>query len=885
QPTTPHTTNPTHTPHPHHPAYLIHTSGSTGQPKGVTVTHSGVEAMVRTQVERLGLGPGSRVLQMASVSFDAAFWEFCMALLTGGCLELATPEELAPGPPLARLLAERGVTHLTLPPAALAVMPADGVPRDVTLVLAGEACTPALVRQWAADRRVVNAYGPTETTVCATISAFQQADGPQSPVRTVPIGVPVDNARVYVLDSGLRMVPPGVTGELYVAGDGLARGYHNQPALTATRFIADPFTTTGQRMYRTGDLVRWNHHNELEYLTRTDDQIKLRGFRIEPGEIEAALTNLPGISAARVILREDQPGNRRLVAYTVAGKSRREATAADVRSELAAVLPAHMVPSVCVALDALPLTPNGKVDRRALPAPDPSAGRPAGRAPRTEREKILCEVFADVLGVTDVHIDDDFFGLGGHSLLAVKLAQRIEERLGVRLSIRDVFAAPTVDGVQRLLDPPGATAGGAADRDTGRPDPDPRDDVRLASDISRPSAPGRHKARPDGQRPLLTGGSGFLGAFLLRDLLESADGPVDCLVRCADATDGAHRLRANLERYGLWQQRYAPLIHALPGDLSAPGLGLSARDRTALARRVGAVYHNGARVNFAAPYGELRDANVGGTEELLRLVAESGSSGMHYISTTGVYAPGHASSGGHRITESTPLGSVLELPDGYAQSKWVAERIVELARHRGVPVTVYRPARISGDSQTGACQERDLLWQFIKGCLQARAVPEGPEETTGWVPVDYVSAAVVAIAGRGADREATAGSGSAGGVYHLTSPQAPTLSQVFGAAGSLGYVVEPVSADEWTRRVAGQPDNAAQLFLGGEAGRQPDEAGGGMRRAARSFDSVATDRAATEAGVRRHELTDATVRTYLTYFIGSGFLPAPDEVRGGGIGR
>ncbi|MEV6796716.1 amino acid adenylation domain-containing protein, partial [Streptomyces sp. NPDC051320] len=211
-------------PCPSQPAYVIYTSGSTGRPKGVVVTHRGVGAMVRTQAQRLKLTPESRVLQMASISFDAAFWEICMGLLTGARLEIADRSDLLPGPALAHLLEERRITHLTLPPAALAVMPDDGIPHGITLVLAGEACTPALVRQWAAHRRLVNAYGPTETTVCATISAFQHPDGPQAPVRTVPIGTPVAEARVYVLDAGLKLVPPGVVGELYVAGDGLARG-------------------------------------------------------------------------------------------------------------------------------------------------------------------------------------------------------------------------------------------------------------------------------------------------------------------------------------------------------------------------------------------------------------------------------------------------------------------------------------------------------------------------------------------------------------------------------------------------------------------------------------------------------------------------------------
>ncbi|MEW1654275.1 amino acid adenylation domain-containing protein [Streptomyces sp. NPDC093707] len=864
-----HTADPRTGPLPTHPAYVIYTSGSTGRPKGVVVTHQGVGAMVRTQTERLGLTSASRVLQMASISFDAAFWDLCMGLLTGACLEIADPAQLVPGPPLAGLLAERGITHLTLPPAALVVMPQnEGIPAGTTLVLAGEACPPALVARWADGRRLANAYGPTETTVCATMSDFQPPTAPQGPTHRVPIGVPVHHAQAYVLDDALELVPPGVIGELYVAGDGLARGYLHQPGLTAARFVPDPFSRTGGRMYRTGDLVRWNDRGELEYLSRADDQVKLRGFRIELGEIEAALTAVPGITAACALVREDRPGDRRLVAYAVPADGQRETATARMRQALRAQLPEHMVPSAFVVLDALPLTPNGKTDRRGLPAPGPATGTGTGRAPDTEQEKLLCAVFAEVLGVPGMGLDDDFFEAGGHSLLAVKLAQRIEDRLGVRLSMRALFTAPTPDGVRRLLDEPD---GGAADA----PGPDPRQDVRLAPDITR--ALGPTPGEPAGtRRPLLTGASGFLGAFLLRDLLESTGASVDCLVRARDTAEGAHRLRSGLERYGLWKDHYSDLIHPLPGDLAAPGLGLSDREHKALRKRVGAVYHNGARVNFAAPYTELRAANVRGTEELLRIAAASESGGMHHISTTGVYAPHTAD--GRPLTEASATGPVHELPDGYAQSKWVAEELVRIAQRRGIPVTVYRPARISGATHTGACQDRDLLWQYIKGCLQAQAFPEGADESTDWIPVDYVSAAIVTLAGNQhppanqADQEPT--------TFHLTHPEPPMLSQVFRAAATLGHTVRPVPLDHWHKLVADQPDNAAQLFLGGPGGQgTAGEAEGGPRRTRRTFDSSRTHRTAAATGVHLPPLTDETVRAYLTYFTGTGFLPAPAQDR------
>ncbi|MEV7676575.1 amino acid adenylation domain-containing protein [Streptomyces sp. NPDC088752] len=842
-----------------HPAYVIYTSGSTGRPKGVVVTHRGVGAMAATQRERLRLTPDSRVLHLASVSFDAAFWELCMALLSGACLEIDAREALLPGPALAARVRDHGVTHLTLPPAALAVMPPDSLPAGTTIVLAGEACPPALARTWARGRHLVNAYGPTETTVCATMSGFQHADGPLAPDRTVSIGAPVDGTRVRVLDDRLAPVPPGVVGELYVSGEGLARGYHDRPGLTASRFVADPFDRTGGRMYRTGDLARWNHQGQLEYVGRVDDQVKLRGFRIELGEVEAALTALPGVAAACAVVREDRPGDRRLVAYTVPAEGAAALDTAEVRARLADALPDHMVPSAHVVLGALPVTPNGKTDRKALPAPgEPTAG---GRAPRTDRERALCEVFAETLGLPRIGVTDDFFDHGGHSLLAVTLAQRIEERCGRRPSLRALFAAPTVEGVARLLDD---TEDAAAPRPV-----DWAAEVRLPEDVTgagrtpAPADPGRRRPSRPSPRPFLTGASGFLGAFLLRDLIETTGGPVDCLVRADGEEDGAHRLRENLRRYGLWRDRYRDLIHPVPGDLAAPGLGLSPEARTALVRRLGPVLHNGARVNFAAGYRDLRAANVAGTGELLRLLADSGSPGMHYVSTTSVHAP---SPGPVTVTETTPTGPPEDLPDGYAQSKWVAEGLIGLARERGLPVTVHRPGRISGDTATGACQDRDLLWQLIKGCLQAKAVPGLPHGSTGWVPVDYVSAAVVALASAGRDGTET---------FQLTHPDAPDLERVFAAAEKLGYELRRVSPEEWRARVAARPDNAAQLFLG-EDGNGGGGAGGAVDADGRRFDSRRTAGAAAELGVRPPALTEEVLVRYLAYFRGTGFLPAPE---------
>ncbi|MFD7662363.1 amino acid adenylation domain-containing protein [Streptomyces sp. NPDC059788] len=432
-------------------AYVIYTSGSTGRPKGVVVEHAGVAALAADHIRRFGLGARSRVLQFASPSFDAATAELSMALLSGGTLVLATPESRGPGEPLADLVTRYGVNLAVLPPVVLAAFPEDiALPDGLTLITAGEALPPEVAARWSAGRALYNCYGPTESTVCATASDPLTGDGKP------PIGRPLSNTRTYVLDGRLNPVPPGVTGELYLAGAQLARGYLGRPGLTAGRFVADPFGPAGARMYRTGDLARWTADGSLEYAGRVDHQIKLRGFRIELGEIESALAAHPGVAQAVADVREDRPGDRRLAAYLVPEDA--PVPAAALREHLSGLLPDYMVPGAFVTLDALPLTPNGKVDRKALPALDTTEAAVHGRAPRTAHETLLCQVFAEVLNLPEVGAEADFFELGGDSIRSVQIVGRAR-KAGLDLALPDIFRHKTVEALAAALERADRAAG------------------------------------------------------------------------------------------------------------------------------------------------------------------------------------------------------------------------------------------------------------------------------------------------------------------------------------------------------------------------------------------------------------------------------------------
>ncbi|MFJ9318665.1 non-ribosomal peptide synthetase [Streptomyces globisporus] len=432
---------------PAHLMYVIYTSGSTGVPKGVAVTHSGVADLVSTQARVFGVRPGERVLQWASFSFDAWFWDFTLALLNGGALVMAEQHDLMPGESLRGTMLKHRVDHAVMPPVALGITDSEGLLIGGTITSTGDVCTRSLAAEWSKGRRLYNGYGPTEVTVGASIGG--PIDGIQE---DVSIGTPWDGGTVYVLDGALGDLRDGTDGELYLAGSGMARGYLNRPGLTASRFVADPYGPPGSRMYRSGDRGRRGPDGELFFTGRVDNQVKVRGFRVELGEVEARLESHRAVEIVVAVVSGEDASSQRIVAY-VKPSARHEVTDDQLREHAREALPEHMVPSAVVMLDRFPTLLNGKIDRReleeraarlALDATAPGTTAPADASGEESYEQILCAMVNEILKIGHAAPEDNFFDLGGHSVLAAQLARRVRSELGVAVPMRDMLGAGNI---------------------------------------------------------------------------------------------------------------------------------------------------------------------------------------------------------------------------------------------------------------------------------------------------------------------------------------------------------------------------------------------------------------------------------------------------------
>ncbi|MDA0634427.1 amino acid adenylation domain-containing protein [Nonomuraea sp. MCN248] len=707
-------------PRPGDPAYVIFTSGSTGTPKGVTVSHGAVAEFSRSFVDVHGFGPRHRVLMLPPLTFDASVGDLFPVLTSGGALIIHPEPARLDGAELVRFCAEHGVTAVDAPVALwrrwVADLAATGVPEHwpvEIMMVGGEEVPVEDARAWQRVTRgrcaLFNHYGPTEATVCATVHRVDGTDD-LGDLGRVPIGTPLPHVRARVLDRSGHAVPAGGVGELHLGGAGLADGYAGEPALTAAAFVPDPDGPPGARLYRTGDLARVRPGGSVEFLGRRDRQVKIRGHRIEPAEVEHAVRAHPAVTDCAVVVSGDH-----LVAYAAT-----DLTPAALRAFLRERLPGYLVPSAFVPVAAIPRTAHGKVDQAALP---PLPG-PEGESPATATEAALAAVWRRVIGVPDVRRSDNFFEVGGHSLLAGRVVAEIRRELGADVPLRAILETADLAELAAAVDHGGA-------------EPEHLDLASLAvlpSDLTvrpRPARPARRT-----RAILLTGATGFLGAHLVGELLARTDAEIICLVRASGERQAEERVLGNLRAYGL----DAPpgRVRGLPGDLTAARFGLDRERFAELAGAVDVICHNGGQVNFYESLHRMLPVNVGGTVEALR-AAGLGGARLHFVSTLGVFLG--SAHRGRVVTETTAPDDPAGLETGYDQSKWVADRLTRLARDEGMAVVVHRPARVSGHSETGAGNPDDYFARLLATCVRLNMVPDLPLEED-LAPVDHVAAGI-----------------------------------------------------------------------------------------------------------------------------------------------
>ncbi|MEW2294712.1 amino acid adenylation domain-containing protein [Streptomyces sp. NPDC006743] len=801
------------------PAYVIYTSGSTGRPKGVLVTHRNVLRLFAACGGHLSTGPDDVWTLFHSYAFDFSVWEIWGALLHGGRLVIV-PQWATRAPDVfAELVRDERVTVLSQTPSAFGQVsetllkhPDPAALRYV--VFGGEALDPTALRPWTrvyGDRRpeLINMYGITETTVHVTARPVREKDltGTAS-----PIGPPLADLSLYLLDDSLRPVGTGVPGEIFVGGDGVSLGYVANPGLTAARMLPDPFAgRPGARMYRSGDLAVRRGDGELVYLGRADDQVKIRGHRIEPGEVRAALDALDAVARAAVVVERDRVGAAALAAYVVPAEGNAGVSGTAIRRTLLRSLPEWMVPASVTVLDELPLTRNGKLDRRALADRKEHAepAGPRGEAPRSDTARQLAGIWQELLGVPAVGGEDSFFELGGHSLMVMHLVARIRTAFGVDMPVETLFRRPQLQPLADEVDAARAAVQRAAAPEPGQDAAAELVDVR-ADLAARTAGIPRPGARPDADRDtvLLTGATGFVGRFVLAELL-AAGARVICLLRGGSAR--REQLVAGMTDLGLWQAEHAARLELVDGDIAAPGLGLAGADRDRLAERAGRIIHTAAWVNHVYPYEQLAAANTHCMAGLLELAARGRRSALTLVSTSSV-----ADSAAYPPGSTVPPGPLKALPsaaNGYVRSKAMAEQYLHLAAELDVPAAVIRIPSVFGDQRRYQINPADAVWSWCRAMIETSGYPESfaqpGNELFQALPADAVARAVLL-----ADRDHT---GPGTRYLDAVPAAAGTTRDLLAALRAAGHELSPCPDHAWYTAV-GDLD-PGRVWVAGIAGQ------------------------------------------------------------------
>ncbi|OTA08011.1 NRPS protein [Trichoderma parareesei] len=867
-------------------AFVSYSSGTTGKPKGIANPHRAPVLSYDLRFRTSDLHPGDRVA--CNVFF---VWEMLRPLIRGATT-VAVPDSISYDPiGLVDFLAERRITDTLMTPTLLTTVLSrhpklgEELPELRSLWLNGEVVTTDLVRR-ACDAlpntRLLNVYSASETHEIAVgdIKTFVDYEA-----RVCPVGPPVDPEHIYILDEAGNRLEPGVSGELFVGGDLLAREYLNLPETTAAAFQMDPFVKNkeGARMYRTGDMARMLPSGLLEITGRVGGMIKTRGYTVQPGAVETTIVKHLAVRDCAVVAHGEGL-QKQLVAYIVPDVDNVQGRTIVVidesghspvaRRALSAHLAHYMIPPLWVELKELPThAVSGKTNLKALPPP-PRPRTPEQVAAKPERNvtikmDTIVKMWSAALNVpvTSITPKHDFFDLGGHSLILADLASRLSKAFGFPVPLGPLAGNPTLEG---HLEAVKAARDGHTEQVQADLPAVLRADAQLPEDIQPHVASPQMKRLSDAETILLTGSTGYLGAFLLKALLEHTSAHILCMVRFTEPTEdcrpaGTARIRKNLIDLGIWSDSMLDRMEIVPGNLARSRLGLSPEAFEELASRVQVIVHAAATVNLVYPYAALRSANVGGTREILRLASRGGAT-VHHISTNGVLPPSR---------EGWPEDAMIDfddvptrLQDGYGQTKWVAEKLVVEASRRGIPARIYRPGTISGHSVTGAANTYDLLNALVIESLQLGQAPDVPDWVVEMTPVDVVTGAIVALADHTDGQQL---------VYHLGDSRPVTSASLFDSLAELGYETGRLPWDEW---VALWNEKRGARGGGGDDPFTVDILRGGMPtvdglQGAIVLRDDATRPTLERYGVRRIDVDSALLETYTRHFFARGWLPHP----------
>jgi amino acid adenylation domain-containing protein/thioester reductase-like protein len=798
-------------------AYMIYTSGTTGNPKGVMQTHANLVRLFAATEDLYRFKNDDVWLLFHSYVFDVSIWEMWGALFYGGKLVIPTEDQTKDPHMLYSLCYHEQVTVFNLTPHAFYQFSDVAIHKEKLplkwIMLAGEALSTKRLKPWTQyyglrQPKLINMYGITETAVLTTYKEIIPENVDEG---SASIGKAFPDTRTYVLDAHLMPVPLGAAGELYLGGAGLAKGYWNKPQLTRERFVRNPFQMAEEdaRLYKTGDVVRWLPDGELEYVGRNDHQVKIRGYRVELGDIANNLLEHPFISEAVVLAIEDPTRGAYLAAYYVVGENRVknnlatfDTSAAQLRQFLEKKLPHYMLPTSYTKLDTIPLTVQGKVDRKKLLSLTNKNFDHSSHyvPPRTRHEIAMVEIWAKVLKLDKniVGIEKDFFALGGHSLLVTNLISQINAKFDVDLQVRDLFIKPTIQGLLSLIDKRRASTD--SQHHKMRIEIDFDAEASLPEDIY-PERTG-YEPVENPQNIFLTGANGFLGGYLLEELLNKTTATIYCLVRAGSNAEAEHKLFSSLKEKYIAVDAIKHRIVALAGDLAQPHFALSEETFALLTKEIDVIYHNGAAVNFLYPYEFLKAANVDSVKEVLHLAKTTRLKPVHYISTLAVFASLHLKRSITVINEDQQLDFGDQLFMGYPETKWVAEKLLCEAKKRGFPICIYRFMEVTGHSKTGVSNTKSLDMAFLKGCIEMGLTGDLPMKKY-YTPVDYLAQAIVYLS-----QQTT----SVGQNFHLHNPNPISQQELVKILNDFGYPIDCSPHDTWVQKIVQASQNSLYIY-------------------------------------------------------------------------